>query len=55
MELRYAAETRRSESDMQIAHANNLVKLLTHTSQLAHNEKLHNTKEKTYDRSQERR
>lgn len=29
-ELRYAAETQRTQSDMQMAHADNLVKLLTH-------------------------
>lgn len=29
-ELRYAAETQRTESDAQIAHADNLVKILTH-------------------------
>lgn len=29
-ELRYAAETQRTESDTQIAHADNLVKILTH-------------------------
>ncbi len=34
MELRYIAETQRSESDQSIAHANNLVQLLTHASTL---------------------
>ncbi len=29
-ELRYAAETQRTQGDMQIAHADNLVKILTH-------------------------
>lgn len=29
-ELRYAAETQRTQSDQQIAHADNLVKILTH-------------------------
>jgi len=29
-ELRYAAETQRTQTDMQMAHADNLVKLLTH-------------------------
>lgn len=55
MELRYSAESQRSQSDIQIAHANNLVKLLTHTSQLAHTEKLHKSKGMTHDRSEERR
>lgn len=32
-ELRYAAETQRTESDRQIAHADNLVKILTHRIQ----------------------
>ena len=30
MELRYLAETNRTETDQSIAHANNLVSLLTH-------------------------
>ena len=29
-ELRYQAEVNRANSDVQIAHANNLVKILTH-------------------------
>jgi len=32
-ELRYAAETQRTQSDSQIAHADNLVKILTHRIQ----------------------
>jgi len=32
-ELRYAAETQRTQSDAQIAHADNLVKILTHRVQ----------------------
>jgi len=32
-ELRYAAETQRTQSDQQIAHADNLVKILTHRIQ----------------------
>ena len=32
MELRYLAETGRTQSDESIAHANNLVRLLTHAS-----------------------
>jgi hypothetical protein len=31
-ELRYQAETERTKSDLSIAHAENLVKLLTHKS-----------------------
>lgn len=34
MELRYLAETNRTEADTSIAHANNLVSLLTHASSL---------------------
>jgi hypothetical protein len=33
-ELRYAAETQRTESDQQIAHADNLVRMLTHSPKL---------------------
>lgn len=35
-ELRYAAETERTESDQQIAHADNLVKILTQKIDLPH-------------------
>lgn len=33
-ELRYAAETQRTQSDQQIAHADNLVKILTHSPKI---------------------
>lgn len=33
-ELRYAAETQRTQSDQQIAHADNLVKILTHSPRI---------------------
>lgn len=33
-ELRYAAETQRTASDQQIAHADNLIKILTHSPKL---------------------
>ena len=30
VEMRYMAETNKTQSDVQIAHANNIVKILTH-------------------------
>lgn len=42
--MRYLSETDRTESDNAIAHADNLVKLLTHASGLAHKTELSNNK-----------
>lgn len=45
MELRYLAETGRTQSDESIAHANNLVKLLTHASSEHTKMNQHNNRE----------
>lgn len=45
MEMRYLSESERTQSNEQIAHANNLIKLLTHGATLEHQQKQGQTKD----------